>query len=99
MQGKQEIDAALFAQAQIFTDDLHHSSQVGEMEAALKQGIITMDEINGEIGEVLLRKIAGRASKESITIFDATGMALMDIATAKVAIDNSTSDATNTFEF
>lgn len=32
MKGKQEIEAEIFKDAQIYTDDLHHGSQFGEME-------------------------------------------------------------------
>lgn len=99
MHGKQEIEATIFSHAEVYTDDLHHSSQVGEMEQALKQGILTIEEVLGEIGEVILGKITGRSTKESVTIFDATGMALMDIATAKVALDNSQNESKNTFQF
>lgn len=99
MKGKQEIEAEIFKNAQIYTDDLHHSSQFGEMENALKQGIISIDEVTGEIGDLINQNIVGRKSSETITIFDATGIALMDIATAKVAIDNTPNNKYNTFKF
>lgn len=89
MEGKQEIDENIFSNATIFTDDLHHSSQVGEMEIALKNKIIQLEDISGEIGDLILNKTIGRKTAEDITIFDATGMALMDIATAKAALDMS----------
>ncbi|MGM9903021.1 MAG: hypothetical protein ACI32O_03700 [Enterococcus sp.] len=37
----------------------------------------------------MLNKTARRKTAEDITIFDATGMALMDIATAQAALDTS----------
>ncbi|MBM6614575.1 ornithine cyclodeaminase family protein [Desemzia sp. RIT804] len=89
MAGKQEIDELIFSKAVIVTDDLRHSSQVGEMETALKNKIISIDDIKGEIGDLILNKVTGRQDKDEVTIFDATGMALMDIATAKLAIDLS----------
>lgn len=89
MVGKQEIDELIFSHAVIVTDDLHHSSQVGEMETALKNNIISIGDIKGEIGDLILEKVTGRQEKDEVTIFDATGMALMDIATAKLAIDLS----------
>ncbi|MGM9903020.1 MAG: hypothetical protein ACI32O_03695 [Enterococcus sp.] len=49
MEDKQEIDENIFSNATIFTDDLHHSSQVGEMETALKNKIIQLEDISGEI--------------------------------------------------
>lgn len=95
MEGKQEIEATIFADALIYTDDLSHSSQVGEMETALKQGIITVADVSGEIGDLILHKVPGRQNAQEITIFDATGMALMDVATAKVALDTATNSNTD----
>ena len=45
------------------------------------------EEFAGEIGEVLNGTKQGRTSEEDITIFDATGLAALDMATAKVAIE------------
>ena len=49
-------------------------------------GIISKDSICGEIGQVLNGQIPGRTSEEDITIFDATGLAALDLVTAKVAV-------------
>ena len=43
--------------------------------------------LNGEIGDLILQKVPGRTSDEQITIYDATGMALLDIAAGKAALD------------
>lgn len=99
MAGKQEIDAEIFKDAQIYTDDLVHSSKVGEMEMAIKKGWMTKDDVTGEIGDLISHKIEGRKSHAAITVFDATGMALMDIATAKIAIDHIETDEENEVNF
>ncbi|TLG72887.1 ornithine cyclodeaminase family protein [Culicoidibacter larvae] len=88
MSGKQEIDAEIFADALIYTDDLHHAAEVGEMETALKQDIIKLDDVAGEIGELITGAKKPRV-KAKVTIFDATGMAIMDLATAKLAIETA----------
>jgi len=87
MEGKQEIDSKIMKSAIIFVDDLEHCKDVGEIEIPLKQGLLSEDDIIGEIGELILGKKIGRTNDNQITIFDATGMALMDIATAKVALE------------
>lgn len=86
MAGKQEIESAILAKARIFVDDQKHCMQVGEIEIPLKQGIITEDNIAGEIGDLLLGRIEGRTDNAEITVFDATGMALLDIYVAKIAL-------------
>ena len=87
MSGKQEIDEKLFKGAIVYADDLMHCVDAGEMEKALKEGIIQTSDIKGEIGSLMLGKGEGRTNSNQISIFDATGMALLDIAAAKIALD------------
>jgi ornithine cyclodeaminase/alanine dehydrogenase-like protein (mu-crystallin family) len=42
--------------------------------------------VHGELGEVLSGVVPGRCHAADITIFDATGLALLDIACARVAL-------------
>ena len=87
MEGKEEIDPELFRGARIFADDADQCARVGEMEIPLKTGVITREQVAGEIGQVLSGLIPGRTSREEITIFDATGLALLDLVTGKRAIE------------
>ncbi len=87
MSGKEEIEGEIFRDALIYVDDYHHVVEVGEMEIPLRDGIITEADIKGEMGQLILGQIGGRTSDEQITIYDACGMALLDIATAKAALD------------
>ena len=64
-----------------------HCVEAGETEIPLKKGIISREDIAGEIGDLILQKVPGRTSDEQITIYDATGMALLDIAAGKAALD------------
>ena len=56
------------------------------MEIPVKKGILAESSIT-EIGDLILGNVAGRTSDEDITIYDPAGMALLDIAAAKVALD------------
>ena len=89
MKGKQEIDENLFPIARVFIDDIEKTSQVGEMEKAINDGIFSKEEIVCEIGNVILGKNKGRISDEEITIFDASGLASQDLITAKVLYDKA----------
>lgn len=90
MVGKEEIDPELFRGARVFADDLNQCVKVGEMELPIKLGLFSKEEAIGEIGEVLSGKVEGRKSAEDITIFDATGLAILDLITAKKAIEVAT---------
>lgn len=87
MPGKQEVESAVLAGATIFVDDKEHCISSREVELPLKQGIISMKDISGEIGNLILGKTPGRQSESEITVYDSTGMALLDIAAAKVALE------------
>lgn len=86
-EGKEEIDPALFCGARIFADDTPQCVRVGEMQTPLARGLMAEDDIAGELGEVLEGRLAGRTSDDEITIFDATGLAPLDLVTAKLAIE------------
>ncbi|MMZ49757.1 L-lysine cyclodeaminase [compost metagenome] len=89
MAGKQEIESSLISEASLFLDDKEHCMQVGEIEIPLKEGMITENHISGEIGDLILGKTQGRTNNEQITIFDATGMAILDIYAANMALQNA----------
>jgi ornithine cyclodeaminase/alanine dehydrogenase len=87
MLGKEELDPELFRSARAYADDKKQCLSFGEMEIPHKAGIISEQSIQGELGEILAGTAIGRILEEDITIFDATGLALLDIATGKLALD------------
>ena len=87
MLGKEEIEPEIFKGARVFCDDINQCVNVGESELPVKTGVIKRENIAGEIGQVLSGEKEGRKSAEDITIFDATGIALLDLITAKAAIE------------
>lgn len=48
----------------------------------MKEGCYTEEHYAGTLGDVLLGKQTGRTSDEEITVFEALGMAVEDIACA-----------------
>ena len=86
MAGKEEIDPEIFADAKVFTDDIEQCTNVGEIEIPIKKGIMNRENISGIIGDIITGKASGREDDEQITVFDATGTALLDLATGMLAI-------------
>lgn len=80
MEGKQEIDANIFKNAIIYADDQKQCIKSGELQNAYKEKIV--NDIDGEIVELILNKKKGRTSNKQITIFDSTGLFIQDLATA-----------------
>lgn len=85
MPGKQEIDPALFQQAKVIVDSVDQCVERGEVQHALKSGIISRDNLI-EMGEVILGVKPGRESTDELTIFDSTGLSIQDITTAKKVV-------------
>lgn len=80
LSGKEEVDFELFRAAKVFGDDEGQCLSVGECEIPHKKGILSG--LLGEIGGVMAGVVPGRTSQEDITIFDSTGIALQDLASA-----------------
>ncbi|MDJ0274793.1 MAG: alanine dehydrogenase [Aigarchaeota archaeon] len=84
--GKQELDPAILKSATIFVDDLEQASHSGEINVPLRQGIISLSDVRGEIGEVVAGKKPGRTSDAEITVYDSTGLSILDVATGELVL-------------
>ncbi len=80
--GKQELDVNILKRARIFVDDIEQAIHSGEVNVGLSTKQLKVDNICGEIGEVITGKKKGRVSRENITIFDSTGLAIQDVVLA-----------------
>jgi len=79
--GKQELDPNILTRAKIIVDDVEQAIHGGEVNVPLSKGDIARGDIYADLGEVVTGKKPGRTSREEITIFDSTGLAVQDIAT------------------
>ncbi|NIB38452.1 ornithine cyclodeaminase family protein [Pseudomaricurvus alkylphenolicus] len=84
--GKQEVDELLVARASIFGDLAEQAALLGECQHAFNAGLIQKADIT-TLGAVIEGFHAGRVSDNEITLFDSTGMALQDLAAARVVVD------------
>ncbi len=82
--GKAEVAVAELERADLFCDDWEQASHGGELAAGVEAGVVTRKRVT-EIGRVLAGEAEGRRSAEDITLFDSTGLAIQDLAIAKVA--------------
>jgi alanine dehydrogenase len=87
--GDQELDAAILERARIFVDDIRQCRTDGEINVPLTEGVITEDDIVGEIGEVIAGRKEGRTSDDDVTVFDSTGIALQDSATVPLEYERA----------
>lgn len=79
----QELDPWLIKHARVFVDQIEPClKESGDLIKPIQQGIISEDHIAGEIGELLLNRIAGRESDDQITVFKSVGVAIQDYVVA-----------------
>jgi alanine dehydrogenase len=72
----------------LYADDWEQASHNGELAHAVEAGGITQDDVT-QLGDVLAGTAPGRQSKDDITIFDSTGLAIQDLAVALAAMERA----------
>jgi ornithine cyclodeaminase/alanine dehydrogenase-like protein (mu-crystallin family) len=82
--GKAEVAVEELPRAHLFCDDWEQASHGGEFAAAVDAEVVSRDDVT-ELGAVLVGDADGRRSAGDITLFDSTGLAIQDLAIAKVA--------------
>ncbi|HID90682.1 TPA: alanine dehydrogenase [Candidatus Bathyarchaeota archaeon] len=80
--GKEELDPRILKRAKIVVDDLEQALHSGEINVPISRGVLRREDIHAELGEIVSGEKEGRVSPEEITIFDSTGLAIQDVATA-----------------
>jgi ornithine cyclodeaminase len=84
--GKQEIEASLFARADVLVvDSRTQCFAYGDSVYALNSRAVPPSRFV-ELGEIIASAAFGRTSDEQITIADLTGIAVQDIQIAKLAL-------------
>jgi len=87
--GKQELDPAILKAAIVVVDDMKQASGSGEINVPIQKGIYSTGEIYGTLAEVVVGKKKGRANDRDITVFDSTGIAVEDMAVAKLLFEKA----------
>jgi len=87
--GKQELDPMILKEAVVVVDDMKQASSSGEINVAVQKGIYSIDEVYGTLAEIVVGKKKGRTNNKAITVFDSTGIAVEDIAVAKLLFEKA----------
>ncbi len=79
-----EVTSALVAGSRLYADQVEAmKKECGEFLIPCQEGLIDEGHIVGSLGDVLLGRVPGRGSEEEITLFDALGLAVEDVACAR----------------
>lgn len=89
---KSELDAACLQRAdRLIVDSLELAKQQGEVHRWLERGDIALEQVHGELGQVLAGTVAGRRTASEITVAKLVGLGVQDLVAAEVALDKLTS--------
>ena len=87
--GKQELDPAILKDAVVVVDDIRQASSSGEINVPISQGLFSTEDVYANLSEIIAGKKKGRTTTSSITLFDSTGIALEDMASAKLLYEKA----------
>jgi ornithine cyclodeaminase/alanine dehydrogenase-like protein (mu-crystallin family) len=80
-----ELDAEAVARARLYVDRRESAvNEAGELVMAMAEGAVDEGHIVAEIGEVLNGAAPGRTSPQEITVFRGVGLAVEDLAAARL---------------
>lgn len=88
--GKNELDFALIRKAKTVVDDLE-VARMDALQDAYSRQIVTDRDIYGTLGEIVSGTKTGRTESGEVTLFISSGMAIQDVAVAKLVFDKAVS--------
>ncbi|MDR5673059.1 Alanine dehydrogenase/(1)-pyrroline-2-carboxylate reductase ProC [Halalkaliarchaeum sp. AArc-CO] len=87
--GKQELESEILQEAKLVIDDYDQCTHSGEINVPWSEGLLEDGDIYGEIGEIVVGNKPGRTPEDGVTVFDSTGLAIQDVATAHVVYEHA----------
>lgn len=79
-----ELDPELLLRAdKVYCDTRDALTESGDIQVPVRDGRFDLDQVTGELGEVLLGTAPGRESDDEITCFETTGSAVLDVVSAQ----------------
>jgi len=83
-----EADDEAVRRAQVYADSLEAATkESGDLAIPLQTGILTPQDLRGDLFALCRRKVPGRTQDEAITLFKSVGLALEDYAAVGIVLD------------
>jgi ornithine cyclodeaminase len=87
---QREMPTALIKRARVFVDAQAGAlKEAGDLLLPIGEGAIDADHIAGELGDVVAGRRPGRLSDREVTVFKSLGMAVEDVAAARLAVERA----------
>jgi alanine dehydrogenase len=86
---KQELAPDLLRESRVTADILEQAATMGDLHHAIAAGVLTRDDVHGELADVICGRVRAREGDDEIFVFDSTGTALQDVAVASIAYERA----------
>jgi ornithine cyclodeaminase/alanine dehydrogenase-like protein (mu-crystallin family) len=96
---KSEIAPCLMARSTVVVDVLEQCLVMGDLHHAVKAGVMSGADVHGELADILTGTKPGRTADDEIIVFDSTGTAIQDVASAALAYERAVPGKTAQFTF
>jgi alanine dehydrogenase len=85
-----ELDTEIIKRS-LFVGDSRDAcfSEAGDIMIPVSEGAVKESHFYAELGEIITSKKKGRVNKEMITLFKSNGLAIQDVATAKIVYERA----------
>jgi alanine dehydrogenase len=83
---KRELDPELLRSSRVVTDVTGQCAAFGDLHHAINSGAMRDDDVHAELGSIVAGRSVGRSAPDETFVFDSTGMALQDAASAIVVL-------------
>ncbi len=87
--GKHEIKDDVLRAAKLVIDDYEQCTHSGEINVPWSEGVLGDDDIHAELGDIVIGECKGRTAGDGVTVFDSTGLAIQDVAAARVTYERA----------
>ena len=85
-----ELDTPAVARARFFVDRRESAlHEAGDFLIPCAEGAVDDGHIRGELGDLLLGRVPGRQAESEVTVFKSLGLAVEDVAAARLIYDNA----------
>jgi alanine dehydrogenase len=86
---KNEIEPALMARSQVYADVLAQCIVMGDLHHAIAAGALTREDVRGDLATLVSGHCAHRLSADEVILFDSTGTAIEDAASAVLILERA----------
>ena len=87
--GKHELADEILLDATLVIDDYAQTTHSGEINVPWSEGILGDEDMHAALGEIVVGEKPGRTAETGVTVFDSTGLAIQDVATAHVVYERA----------